>query len=317
MAILLLAALVAIIGAALVLINRHPITITTENDWAIGIYSGGSFYDLNPMPGIQNPVIRHTDVTDVKADSVSDPFMVRVNGRWHLFFEVINALRQKGEIGYAASDDGLNWKYEKIVLRESHHLSYPYVFHWDGQFFMIPESAEAQAVSLYRADPFPFCWTLLTRILEGPFVDTCVFHAKETWWMLTCSKPTTHDELRLYFSDYLAGPWKEHPVSPIVQGDPSKARPGGRVLQDKDLIIRFAQNDRRTYGRGVRAFFIRELTRTSYIEEGFKFNPIVSAQGSGWNRHGMHHVDVHEISAGKWIAAVDGYRKRKNIRIEY
>ena len=208
-------------------ISRHPISISKEMDWAIAIYQGESPFNLVPAPGVKNPVIRAHDVSDVKAEYVADPFMVNTGRQWYMFFEVMNALTNQGDIGYATSQDGLSWEYKKIVLDEPFHLSYPYVFYWNGDFYMIPESAKAGAIRLYRADDFPESWSLIGNLIEGEFADNSVFYEKDTWWMLACSKPYSHNELRLFFADNLMGPWTEHPASPIVQGDATKAQPGG------------------------------------------------------------------------------------------
>src|SRR5215467_13337522 len=96
--------------------------------WSIGIFSGPTLSDLKPVPGIEMPVLSARHVTDVAAEFVADPFMIRVGGRWHMFFEVMNAGIDKGDIGLATSSNGLDWKYEQIVLSEPFHLSYPYVF---------------------------------------------------------------------------------------------------------------------------------------------------------------------------------------------
>ena len=67
----------------------------------------------------------------------------------------MNALSGHGDIGLAVSDDGINWSYKQIVLDEPFHMSYPYVFKWQEDFYMIPESQEANSVRLYRALDFP------------------------------------------------------------------------------------------------------------------------------------------------------------------
>ena len=59
---------------------------------------------------------------------VADPFMVFENGTWYMFFEAMNDFESRGVIGLATSEDGLSWQYQKIILNESFHLSYPYVF---------------------------------------------------------------------------------------------------------------------------------------------------------------------------------------------
>jgi len=243
--------------------------------------------------------------------------MIQAGDTWYMFFEVMNSLSRQGDIGCAMSPDGLNWKYQKIVLDEPFHLSYPYIFQWEGQFFMIPESAEGGAIRLYRAEHFPHSWTFISNLVKGAYSDTCVFFKDETWWMLTCSKPYTHDELSLFFADKLAGPWTEHPASPVVRGNPSQAQCAGRILVVNDGIIRFSHDDFPTYGKKVRAFLITEISRTKYSEKEYESNPVLSAQGRDWNRHGMHHIDAHEVSSGKWIAAVDGYRKHLILRMEY
>lgn len=304
-------------GAVLYFIGRHPISITKETEWAIDIYEGASHLMLSPASGISHPVLRKSDVTDIKADFVADPFFVRSADDWYMFFEVMNALTGQGDIGCATSQDGLRWKYERIVLDEPYHLSYPYVFQWEGQFYMIPESAKAGAIRLYRAEGFPYLWTFVSNLIEGSYSDTSIFFVDKTWWMFTCSKPFTHDELRLFYAENLLGPWAEHPASPVVRGNPSKAQCGGRIIIANNTITRFTHDDFPTYGKKVNASLITEISRTQYSEEEYKGNPVLGAQGKGWNRHGMHHIDAHEIRQGKWIAAVDGYRKHLVVKIEY
>ncbi len=279
----------------------------TPQYWSIGIYAGESPLRLQSHPEINNPVIHQGSVSDVPATFVADPFMIRSGQTWCMFFEVLNAQTDKGEIGLATSDDGLQWVYRQIVLAESYHLSYPYVFEWKGDYYMIPETLLGGAVRLYRAASFPTEWHFASNIITGTFADPSVFYWQDQWWMFVCSTPYQHDTLRLYFADELSGPWIEHPSSPIVTGDKSIARPAGRVLVSGDKVIRFAQDCRPYYGSQVRAFEITELTTTTYLESEVSESPILTGTGSGWNEARMHHVDAHLTEEGQWIACVDGY----------
>ncbi len=65
------------------------------------------------------------DVTDAPAWFVADPFMIRRNDQWAMYFEVFRADTRRGEIGLATSRDGRTWAYREIVLREPFHLSFP------------------------------------------------------------------------------------------------------------------------------------------------------------------------------------------------
>jgi hypothetical protein len=280
--------------------------------WSIGIYEGPSPCQLSPMAGARNPVLSGQSVTDVPAQFVADPFMLEVGGTWHLFFEVMNRRTGNGEIGLATSADGVCWTYRSIVLREPYHLSYPYVFEWGGEYFMVPEGIQAGAVRLYRATQFPIEWEPVGPLVVGPFLaDPSLFRGADRWWMFVETNPDLKcDTLRLFSSENLEKGWVEHPASPIVSGDPHIARSAGRVLADEGRVLRFTQDCAPRYGLSVSAFEILELTPTTYRERRATPGPILAAGTLGWNDSGMHHVDAHRRPDGRWIACVDGWVER-------
>lgn len=283
------------------------IFIRRSSNWSIGIYTGTSPFSLFPPENIKNPVLTAKDVTDVPADFVADPFMLRENGNWYMFFEVLNSRNQKGEIALAISDNGFNWHYQSIVLDEPFHLSYPYVFKHENQYYMIPESYEANAVRLYKAVDFPRKWQFVKTLLQGrDYVDNSVFYHQNMWWMFTTS--VKGNILDLYYANYLMGNWTKHPQSPLIQDNFNISRPGGRVIVCDGKIFRYTQDVERFYGNQVRAFEITKLTTVNYEEKPVANNPIIKASGYGWNKTGMHNVDPHQIEHNKWIACVDGYR---------
>lgn len=289
----------------------HPLNIPfvgRKPIWSIGIYAGPSPFSLSPSPGLEDPVMTAELVSDVRATSVADPFMVREGGKWYMFFEVMNDETGHGDIGLAVSEDGRRWAYQGIVLDEPFHLSYPYVFKWRGQYYMVPETGEARSVRLYRATEFPFAWRLAAKILEGPYLDPSLFRFGEMWWLFVSDGAERNDTLRLFYSSVLEGPYVEHPQSPIVARNAHIARPAGRVLVFPDHVIRFAQDDEPRYGKRVWAFRITKLTPRLYVEERVGEGPVLQGTGTGWNRSGMHHIDAHEIEKGLWLACVDGYR---------
>jgi hypothetical protein len=279
--------------------------------WAIGIYTGTEPHQLAPAAGIINPVLTRDHITDIPAAFVADPFLHRVDGVWHLFVEVMNFATGKGDIGLAISRDGLHWNYQQIVLTEPFHLSYPSVFEHQGQHFMIPESHQAGAVRLYRADPFPLRWSLVTELIRAPYLaDPSIFQHQGRWYMfIDTSTDLANDTLSLYHADRLTGPWQQHPCSPIIRFNPNTARPGGRVIHHAGHPIRFTQGCRPLYGTNVRAFEITELTPTTYQERELTQTPILAPAGTGWNEMGMHHVDAHAVQGG-YLAAVDGWRTK-------
>jgi len=274
--------------------------------WSIGIYAGKSPLHLAPAPGVRNPVLSARDVTDIPARFVADPFMLPVDGLWHMFFEVLNDGSGLGEIGLATSHDALTWQYQQIVLQEPFHLSYPYVFQWNGDFYMVPETLGAGAVRLYRAASFPGKWTFVQDLVAGTHADPSLVDFDEQWWLFTCPNPHKHDTLSLYSAAHLTSKWTEHPMSPLITANPRIARPGGRLLLYDGKLLRFTQDCFPTYGKQVRAFEITELTSTTYKEHEVAESPVLTPGGSGWNDSGMHHIDPHRIDNSTWLACVDG-----------
>jgi hypothetical protein len=277
--------------------------------FSIAIYSGADPLRLAPIAPRRGPVLTHHDVTDGTAQFVADPFMVRVDQAWHMFFEtvVLTGRRRTGVISHATSQDGVTWQYQRVVLSEPFHLSYPHVFRWGADFYMVPESSAAGEVRLYRADPFPSRWVFEAVLVRGPvLLDTTVFRHEDRWWMLTATTAAS-DTLALFHSTSLTGPWTEHRQSPVVRGDPHRARPAGRVIALGGRLVRFAQDCAPRYATGVRAL---EITRLSVQEyEQREIDPVlVFGPGTGlWNRRGMHHVDAQRLDDGRWIACVDGW----------
>ncbi|GJL60505.1 MAG: hypothetical protein NPIRA03_33620 [Nitrospirales bacterium] len=272
--------------------------------WSIGVYTGFTPFDLHDPEDISNPVLTPKDVKDVDAKFVADPFLATENGRFYLFFEILNRANNQGDIGYAESEDGKKWEYKKRIIDEPFHLSYPYVFKWEDHHYLIPESGHDLSVRLYRATSFPGDWEFLKRILHGEhYIDPSIFRYENIWWLFF-SNPQ-NDALNLYYADELMGDWRPHPMNPIVKLNKHIARPGGRVLVHDGRIYRFTQDAEPRYGIQVFAFEIEELTKTTYTEKIVSEKPVVTMSGDGWNAYGMHHVDPHLIK-GQWMAAVDG-----------
>ena len=279
------------------------LTASLTPEWSIVHVSP---FDLSQPFEIDNPVLTANDVKDVPTDFVADPFLFYENDNWFMFLEVMRSDTLKGNIGLAHSIDGLNWHYDRIVLNDGLDLSYPYVFKYNGRYYMIPDTYNENQVRLYTTNNFPYDWYYAATLVDGrSLVDPSIFYYDGLWWMFVSN--ISNDNCYLYFSQNLRGGWTEHPMSPIVQNDASKARPGGRSFVFNDnQIIRIAQKDDIRYGEAVRAFQVDILTTTEYSEHEITESPILQKSGEGWNAEGMHHFDPW-WTGNYWLCAVDGY----------
>ena len=98
-------------------IISHSYTTTYYPDFTTSFYSEsgvmipdwGSItyepFNVSVPPGVINPVLTASDVTDKTASFVADPFMFYEDGNWFMFFEVEDYV--SADIGLAKSNDGL------------------------------------------------------------------------------------------------------------------------------------------------------------------------------------------------------------------
>jgi hypothetical protein len=296
-------------GGRYIWMKRGIPFVSQREQWTIGIYRSNSPFHFNKLQGLINPLFRAENVTDVDAEFVADPFLVREAKTWYLFFEVYNRDTEQGDLAVATSKNTWIWHYEKVILDEPFQLSYPYVFKSDGDYYLIPESFEDNSIRLYKANPFPTHWSYVKTLVEGrDYVDNSIIYYGGKWWLF--SSVTSNDMLYLHYANSLTGPWKEHPQSPIVRQDVHKARPSGRLLVYENKLYRLTMDVNPLVGtHQVMAYEITDLTPDSYSEQLAQEGPVIMASGSGWNGQAMHQLDPVQVDSASWIASVDGFGK--------
>jgi hypothetical protein len=309
--------LIGLAAGIVVGIKRGIPFVAEREQWTIGIYQGDSPLNFPASKQKGDPVLRAEDVTDAPAKFVADPFLINNDSTWYLFFEVYNLNTEQGDLAVATSKDARRWEYQQIVLDEPFHLSYPYVFEWQGDYYLIPESFEANSIRLYKAEQFPTRWTFVTTLVDDyELVDPSIVHYDDRWWLWAA--PTSNDTLHLFYADDLLGPWQEHPESPIVENDNHKSRPSGRVTIYEDRLYRYTMDVNPDFGTHlVWAYEITDISPTTYAETLAGEEPILKADGSGWNAQAMHQIDPHEVAPGEWIASVDGFGKYLVFGLKY
>jgi hypothetical protein len=198
--------------------------------------------------------------------------------------------------------DGTQASNVRVALDRPSHLSYPFVFRDDGAWYMLPETAETGTVELLRARDFPWQWEPCGVLLHDirAYDPTLVRHAGSYWLFVTTAAPgaSPSDELYLYSAPALMGPWRPHPLNPIVS-DARRARPAGRVLRYGDSLIRPAQDASGGYGKRISLNRIDVLTHDEYRE-----TPVGTIE-PGW-LPGV--VRTHTYTADGSIEALDGVR---------
>src|SRR5581483_8558545 len=88
----------------------------------------------------------------------ADPFPVLSRGRRFVFVEEMSYPLGRAHIAVLELHRDGTWSNSEPVLTQEYHLSYPFVFSWENEWYLMPESATARAVHLYRAVDFPYIW---------------------------------------------------------------------------------------------------------------------------------------------------------------
>lgn len=236
----------------------------------------------------------------------------------YLFFATKNAIRGKGEIGVARSDSsGSSWKYLGIALAEDWYLSYPFIFEWNGDVYMLPEASKSGKLTLYKAIEFPLEWEAVSVLLDSPVVNPSIVQWEGLWYLFVTddtskgrkmSGSASAIELHVYHAETPLGPWSSHFLNPVMVGNEgSGARMAGRVVLQGDKLYRFGQDCAGVYGRDVLAFRIDSLSPGDFVQKRVKFQAGRVRKGAGaWNSLRRHHVDVIQLADGSWLGALDG-----------
>lgn len=236
----------------------------------------------------------------------ADPFLFVLNGCHYCFVEEYDYEKARGHIAVLEySDDAVRRIGEALV--EPFHLSFPFIFEYDGNLYMCPETSEARQVRVYRCISFPDEWVHAATLMDNVgAADTMLFPHAGRWWLLTNMDRVPCDdycnELRLYFgNDPLSDEWTPHPMNPI-RVDSLGARNAG-MYRAADAIYRFGQRQGfDLYGAGIEVFEIRRLDTDRYVESS------IATIGAGFSRTGK---GTHHLSSCAGLSVVDTVMQKR------
>ncbi len=234
----------------------------------------------------------------------ADPFLVKENNVHYVFFERWYDKEEKASIAMMKWN-GDEWSSPETVLEESYHLSYPFVFKWNDDYYLLPESSSGQNLVLYKAKSFPYQWEPVRKIFDkGVWIDASLHYYENKWWLFASSVNhpfvSTNDQLFLYFTDdLLNGSWQAHPKNPLVT-HAGNCRPAGRLFEMNGQLYRPAQNNAsQQYGYGLKINRVDVMNETEYREKEVRdFTP------EPWHLKAIHHLDFTE-----GLVMIDGILK--------
>ena len=238
-----------------------------RNQWRL-------IYTLEHEQAGANPFYRYKTLQPPKDRIWADPFVMRKDSRYFIFFEEKLFREKYGHIcclqmdekGKLINSDPLK------VLEEPWHLSYPFVFKYEGHEYMVPESGANRNVNLYRADGFPGGWVKVKTLLKGMYAYDSTLHFEDGYCWLFCTVKdselqSSDSSPHIYYSpSLLEEDFVPHPGNPIYD-DVRCSRPAGKIFKRKEEWIRPAQIGAPLYGSGMVFHAIERLYPGEYREK--------------------------------------------------
>ena len=249
----------------------------------------------------------YVEIENPKGRFLADPFVLEHEGSDYIFVEDFFFNDNKGRISVIRIDKD-KYEFLDVILEESFHLSFPFVFKEGESIYMIPESHENHDIRLYKCLDFPYNWKL-EKILMSDInaADTMLIKREHTWFMLTniCSAEINdhQSELHIFYSNELeSSHWEPLSSGNPVIFDSSKARNGG-LFYFNDKMFRVNQvHGQAHYGK---SFDINEITLLS--KDNYDEKPLLSINPD----FKKNIIATHHFNANNKIAAVDFVRQQR------
>lgn len=299
---LLLFVLISVAILLLIINYRTPFLQQEGGPWSVGFGSSETFPEQ--MDFKKNGMFSMAQLKAISDSTafLADPFFIKEKDTFYLFIEH-KKKNPNADIAVMTSVDGKNYKFRGTVLHEKFHLSFPQVYKYKGEFYMVPESKQAGAVLLYKSHKFPFDWRIQDTLLKDVRLKDPSIYLSDSLNIMVASDDNLN--MFMYRADSLTGKWTLHP-KPIVQMG-TEARAGGRFFPYQGGLLLPVQNSTHGYGYGLSLykFDFKKENYTVNREKPFflKANDSIPEFNAG-----MHQFDVQFID-GNYYFVYDGNSK--------
>lgn len=237
----------------------------------------------------------YSKIIPPKDEFWADPFIVEYSNKHYLFFEVFPYKRDLGHLSCMEIHNDGSYTEPVMILERPYHLSYPNVFEYENEFYMIPESGDNGTIELYKAKAFPYEWEFVHNMMDNISAYDSTLHSHDgLWWLFATVAETklcpTTEELYLFYADSpISDNWIAHANNPVVS-DAASARPAGKLFQKNNKIIRPSQNCAGSYGAGLNLCEVITLNKNTYKEK------IIESFSPNWDPKlsGLHTLNFNE-----------------------
>ena len=178
----------------------------------------------------------------------ADPLLCHRGGKRWLFAEAMDLSTGKGRLEVCELHDDGSIDGWRVALEEDFHLSFPMVFDWNGEVWMIPETGHDHSLRLYRCRVFPTKWELVQRFAtDEELCDAILVNRRAEALTILCSETKPDNQLYVRYRRYtLCHAVQETAALPLAEADTlPAAAPAGpfELLPDETYNLQHREFD--------------------------------------------------------------------------
>lgn len=216
----------------------------------------------------------------------ADPILIEWKGRKYLFVEAYDMLLSIGRIAVTEWEGGA-FSAPKIILKRPYHLSYPLVFEYKNNLYMLPETGQNGTLELYMAENgSPYGWKRVKVLLnQVMYADSTVVLYNDSYYVIAYEEKRTEWKTHIFKLDMEK--MEIDPIETIVSLENTE-RPAGKFFDRENDMFRPTQFNVEQYGGGLIIEKVNSLTpfSTNKIKKVVVNNlGIDTLNGSGGGPH--------------------------------
>lgn len=232
----------------------------------------------------------------------ADPFLYEKDGETFVFFEYTDIKKYKSVLAVQRISPSIG---DLVVIYEFEvHTSYPCVFEWDSDIYIIPETVDASSIQLLKCSLWPYKWEKVCDLVSDfKCVDTTFFSIGKKPYIQTYFWDKAGYHVYVAELDFVNKCIKNRRI--VKSYSKNLGRSGGHFVFKHGDLIRVVQPRARFYGEQI-DFYNVKFDGINYSEE--KISEFLPEQIKTDKR--LNIVGVHTYNRSENFEVVD-------LRIEY
>lgn len=289
-----------------------------HEEWNTGIIA---IKPLNAVQDIQNYLTDdNTHWLNKKFHFQADPFIVEHEQLLYVFYEALNHTWVKGHLRCRVlriEDNHSLLEMDDFALEDINalgcHLSFPHIFMFEGEFYLIPESHELANIVLFKAVQFPYQWVLCDTLVSHKKLVDSIFMTQDDGFYVLSSEHKTN-QLVVHFSEHtskqdaesksetpLERHWQLLTTQSKTLADTNNRLAGALIAINNQHYLPFQEKKSQEYGKSIFIKKITQLNQHHYQETNALHITAFSAQYPD----GIHTLNMAQnfmvIDAKRWV----------------